>query len=67
MEVIRERFAEALRNQKTGEELAFPLEKYTTIRVTLHRLGIEMWENRPVWEKPRIVSEKGVVIVKRIK
>lgn len=67
MEVIREGFAEALRNQKPGEELAFPLEKYSTIRVTLHRLGIEMWENRPVWEKPRILKGMGVVIVKKIK
>lgn len=67
MEVIREGFTEALRNQKPGEELALPLEKYSTIRVTLHRLGIEMWKETPVWEKPRIVSEKGVVIVKRIK
>ena len=67
MEVIRKEFAEALRNQKPGEELAFPLEKNSTIRVTLHRLGIEMWENRPVWEKPRILKGMGVVIVKKIK
>ena len=67
MEVIREGFTEALRGQKPGEELMFPLEKYTSIKVILNRLGIEMWENRPVWEKPRILKGMGVVIVKRIK
>lgn len=67
MEVIREGFTEALRGQKPGEELMFPLEKYTSIKVILNRLGIEMWKETPVWEKPRIVSEKGIVIVKRIK
>ena len=67
MEVIREGFTEALRGQKPGEELMFPLEKYTSIKVILNRLGIEMWENRPVWEKPRILKGMGVVIVKKIK
>ena len=67
MEIIREGFTEALRRQKPGEELAFPLEKYTTIKVTLNRLGIEMWKENPVWEKPRIASDQGIVYVKRIK
>ena len=56
-----------MRKQKPGEELAFPLEKYTTIKVILNRLGIEMWKENPVWAKPRIASDQGIVYVKRVK
>lgn len=67
MEVIKENFADALRTQKPGETLVFPLEKYATIRVTIHRMKIEMWEESPVWDNLRIDKTRGILTVKRLK
>ena len=69
MEVIREKFTDALKEMKAGESVLFPLDKYASIVQSLiPRLRKEMWREGADWRRIGIFdTANGTFQIKRIK